>query len=409
MFRNLSDSNSSFYFGRFSISSFSFFLLVSSLVLLGHAILALFDPFRDYESFMAYCFSMFVFFVAIYLFEKGHFRTAKLLPILTFNSLVFYLCFHLGTRSGALLYYFPYIVSFLYIFRNEQRELRTRLYFIFSVVNLIAIITVCPVHSDHFRLSEELLDQVQHRAILISFILTTFFVYVIYSFQGQLVQQVLEHEEVKRKAILRSIIETQESERARIVSALRDSINQTLNASRLNLENITADGNGLALTTAIKTSTQKAIEELDTLCMELLPSSLLDISFEEGIQEYLESFSLKNNKTVWVERIDPEIEILSNKDKLGVFRMVQDYLLLHKENAGTTDIAIEISYKNNILIILLDQNDTSYHFLKFSEVPALIDLNSRIEYHNGILRTMEQGGLLRTSIELPLFHLRTEM
>lgn len=409
MFRNISHTNSSFYFGRFSISSFNFFLLVSSVVILGHAIMVLFEPYRDYEAFIAYCSTILVFCIAIILYVRGHFRTAKLLPIVAFNGLVFYLCFHLGIRSGALLYYFPYIVSFLYIFRNEQRDYRTVLYFIFSVINLITILAVSPVHSDHFRLPDELLDLVQHRAILISFLLTTFFVFVIYSFQGQLLQQVHENEEIKRKAILRSIIETQESERAAIVSALRDSINQTLNASRLNLENFSGDGKGLAMATVIKTSTQKAIEELDAICLELLPSSLLDISFEDGLQEYLENFSLQNNKTVWIESIDPEVEHLSNKHKLGVFRIIQDYLLLHKDNNATNDIAISIDYKKDILKINLAQNDTHYDFLKLMEVPAWIDLNSRIEYHNGILRSLELGGLVRTIIELPMFHLGTEM
>lgn len=409
MLRNIAQPNSSFYFGKFSISSFSFFLLVASLVVFVHAIMVLFEPYKDYESFVAYCICIFIFGIAIFLYKRGHQRVARLLPIITFNGLVFFLCFHLGIRSGALLYYFPYIVSFLYIFRNEQRDFRTVLYFIFSVINLIAILAFSPVHSDHFRLSEELLNTVQHRAILISFLLTTFFVFVIYTFQGQLLEQVKENEEIKRKAILRSIIETQESERATIVSSLRDSINQTLNASRLNLDNLSTNGNGQVMAKNIKANTQKAIEELDALCLELLPSSLLDIGFEEGLQEYLEGFSLKNNKTVWQEGIAAEIEELSNTDKLGIFRMIQDYLLLHKDNFNSTEITITINYKNNILTMILDQNDLNFDFSSLKRASAWIDLQSRIEYYHGIIRTQKQDESVQTIIELPMFHRVTRM
>lgn len=403
MFNNPSQPNSTVQFGKITLSSFSFFILVAALVILAHAVMVLFEPYQDYDAFVVYVITLVVFGIALILQKKQHIRTAKLLPILAFNFLVFYLSYHLGIRSGAILYYFPYIVSFLYIFRNEQSDFRTILYFILSVVNLVIILSVCPVHSDHFRLSEELLNLVQHRAILVSFLLTTLFVFVIYSFQGQLLQTVHEHEKNKRRAILRSIIETQESERAAIVSSLRDSVSQTLNAARLVVEDITKKSAFSNENELVNSSTRKAVEELDNLCNELLPTSLLDISCEEGIREYLENFSQNNDKTVWLEDIDAIIDTVSNLDKLGLLRIIQDYLILHKNNPKSSEISISVNYSGRIIKLTFTQNDPEYNFIFLRHNAELINLNSRLEYYNGIMRQVKHLDGLQTIIEIPLF------
>lgn len=403
MFNNPSQPNSSFQFGKYSLSSFSFFILVAALVVLAHAIMVLFEPYQDYDAFVVYVITLLVFGIALILQRFRYVKIARLLPILAFNFLVFYLCFHLGTRCGALLYYFPYIVSFLYIFRNEQSDFRTVLYFILSVVNLVIILAVCPVHSDHFRLSDALLDEVQHRAILISFLLTTFFVFVIYSFQGQLLQAVHESEKKQRRAILRSIIETQESERAAIVSALRDSVSQTLNAARLVVDDISKKSSLTAENELVKTSTRKAVEELDDLCNTLLPTALLDISFEDGLREYLENFSQKNNITVWLEDIDAIVDTISNLDKLGLLRIIQEYLIMHKSNSNSSEISVSVNYSGKIIRLRLQQNDRAFNFITLVDSPDLINLNSRLEYYNGIMRQIKSDDGIETIIEIPLF------
>lgn len=191
----------------------------------------------------------------------------------------------------------------------------------------------------------------------------------------------LDSEKTKGRKILRSVIETQENERELIAVELRDKINHSLAYSKMMLETaISANGNN-SLLTKISKSIHITIDELNRISSDLTPSIISMIGFQSGINEYINNFKKRYPLKITFNCMDDTIEQLSVNDKISVFRILQDYLLIIASNTSSKKIKIEINRSGTTLILKMRTDN-----IKFSlpeQEKEFLDIEHRLEYYNG--------------------------
>jgi signal transduction histidine kinase len=236
----------------------------------------------------------------------------------------------------------------------------------------------------------------------VSFILTVYFFYLIYSYQEKLYSQLLNLEKNNKRQQLRSVIDTQETSIEKIVDELRNNINQTLVASKFFLEKAIEESNNQSLVAKSYGLTNDAIEALTRLCIKLHPAVIADIGFVEGTREYIHVLKKINPSQIQFQCTDPDIEEIAAKDKISIFRIIQDYLLIVLKNPGSSEVNIEVNYHRPLITLTFKQNDPAFNFMQAGYPFDVNDINNRVTYFNGTIRQNRQEKVETSIVQLSL-------
>ena len=137
--------------------------------------------------------------------------------------------------------------------------------------------------------------------------------------------KLLDSEKAKRREILRSVIETQETERELIAYELRDKVNQSLAYSKMMLGTAALKSKHDILLDKISDNIHATIDELNRISTNLTPSVITMIGFRAGVKEYIDNFERQNLLKIIVTIDDEKIESLAMNDKISIFRIIQNY------------------------------------------------------------------------------------
>ena len=95
---------------------YNMFCIVGITVLLFNILLSATWNFRDPATIWIFSIGILLLIAGMFIFRYYSTFAAILLVLLVYNSLIFWVSFNLGRSSGAMLYYFPLMVGFLYLF-----------------------------------------------------------------------------------------------------------------------------------------------------------------------------------------------------------------------------------------------------------------------------------------------------
>ena len=197
----------------------------------------------------------------------------------------------------------------------------------------------------------------------------------------KLEEKLIDSEITKRREVLRSVIETQETERELISYKLRDKINQTLASSKMMLDAAEKSKDSRTFLPMISRNIHEVIDELNGISTELSPSVIMMIGLVAGIKEYINNFEGRLMLSIRFNCLDEKIENLAINDKISIFRVIQNYLLIVSDNSSCKTVAIEISRLNGKLILRLQNNDIGFKLPLHSK--EFIDIEHRLEYYEG--------------------------
>lgn len=177
---------------------------------------------------------------------------------------------------------------------------------------------------------------------------------------------------------LREIIEAQEMERAYISGLLRDNVNQTLTHCKLILQSRSVSNDHLN-DELLEQGIDKAIQELNILSTNLIPSTIQDFGFIAGTKIYIETnvrelpveFTCKTNS----------VEELSLPVKLSLFRIIQSFLAMVIESKNENATNIKVEYVNMNISMRLSIADEEFIFNKDNK--HFMDIARRVEYFGG--------------------------
>jgi hypothetical protein len=363
---------------------------------------SLLGPYKDYQAVYILSGTALVLILSLQLYNKKKPLGAIFLSGIAFNLVFILIGMHIGLNAGTYLYYFPFILSYIYLFRAEGFNKYVLLFSIISLACLIFSLVVSPDEPPIFKVPDAKIKKIFILTFLISFSLTVYFFVLIFRYQEKLYNQILNLEKNTQKQQLRSLVEAQETSIQGIVHELRNNISQTLAASKFFLEEAGEGGDNLDLVLKSHGLTNEAMNALTMLCIKMHPAIITDVGFIDGTRQYIVELRRISPVQIQFDYNDNDIEKIDEKDKISIFRIIQDYLTIVLNNPATTWINVNVHYQPGLISLKLSQNDSDFNFRKTGQTANLISFNNRITYFHGIVQQKKDSGFEITVVELSL-------
>ncbi len=232
--------------------------------------------------------------------------------------------------------------------------------------------------------------------LLMGGIVVTFF----YFSKKKILQKELEKRDLRishQKELLRSIILTQEEERARIAQDLHDDISSKLNIVSLNghllKEKSLAPDEADRIREAIVELTGKALENSRRIAHDLLPPVLEKFGLVAGIEELVQEFEAsKRVTTTFTQHLSHEPE--DERTSLQVFRILQELMNNSLRHGKSTHISINLSEEDGRYSCHYTDNGSGMdaQTLKNARGLGLRNIENRIEILEGTFNIDSQPG-----------------
>jgi PAS domain S-box-containing protein len=219
----------------------------------------------------------------------------------------------------------------------------------------------------------------------------------------RLEQELLANELEYKKLINQATVDSQEQERSEIGRELHDNINQVLTTTKLYLE--LALGNRDMSEELLRKASQNisnAITEIRQLSRSLMDPAIGDLGIVDTIHDLIENVNLTKKIAVEVS-IDASIEdSLEKKQKLTVFRIIQEALNNVIRHANATSVKISIKQQNNTIQLQIVDDGVGFNYISTKKGAGLKNITNRVYLINGHLQIDSKCGQgCRISITIP--------
>jgi len=153
----------------------------------------------------------------------------------------------------------------------------------------------------------------------------------------------LKQELNKQKLIAQAMVDAQEKERAEIGKELHDNINQILSTTKLYLELAKNDHKErLSLINRSAANIHSAIHEIRNISRNLVPASIGDLGLQDSVADLVESLRTARAINVEFYAAGNFDEMLSDKTKLMLFRIIQEQINNVLKHSGARNLIIEL-------------------------------------------------------------------
>ncbi len=220
-------------------------------------------------------------------------------------------------------------------------------------------------------------------------------------------EKLLRQELDKQKLIASAMIDAQERERAEIGKELHDNINQILSTTKLYLELAKNDENQrLDLINRSAGNIHNAIHEIRNISRSLVPSSIGDLGLQDSVADLVES--IRTTRTIHVEfyPVGQFDEIISDKTKLMLFRIIQEQVNNVLKHSGARNLIIELVLEESDHSIELNITDDGKGFNPSTIGKmglGLSNITSRASLFGGkVTIQSEPGNGCKLRVQIPL-------
>lgn len=197
-------------------------------------------------------------------------------------------------------------------------------------------------------------------------------------------KKLIEFQHTKKREILRSVFEAQEMEKEAIAHELRDSVSQTLAYCKMMLQDIVSKEPGGTRFSDIANYTQQAIHDLNVLSRNLTPSVVTHFGLKAGIEDHIAELKRRTKSPIHFIWENEKSTSLPVSDKVAVFRIIQDFLLLVAFDQFAPRISMLVQY--NFPKVLLRLGYSALHTPFQSQRREFKDIENRVEYYYGSIK-----------------------
>ena len=219
----------------------------------------------------------------------------------------------------------------------------------------------------------------------------------------RLEQEVLNAELNRQKAISQITIETQEKERTEIGKELHDNVNQILTTARLYLD--LASSRPELKDELIEKSSKNiinAIEEIRQLSRSLILPTLGDLGLADSIEDLVEDINATKKIYVTFMHKDYEECMVTENQKIMMYRIVQEGLNNVIRHAEATEVVIELSKTKNKINLLIKDNGKGFDPATIKKGAGLNNIRNRVYLSNAtLLINAHPGSGCTLVVELP--------
>lgn len=202
----------------------------------------------------------------------------------------------------------------------------------------------------------------------------------------ELEKRLVKQEVDKQKIIAQAVVNAQEKERAEIGKELHDNVNQILSTARLYLELASSDEKErINLIKRSYDNIYEAINEIRNISKSLVPPSIGDLGLIESIEDLVEN--IRATKKLYIEFCygDNIDAFVGQKQKLMLFRIIQEQVNNVLKHANAGNIIIELMIDGNMIHLAISDDGKGFDFeeLKNNKGVGLQNIASRTELFNG--------------------------
>ena len=222
----------------------------------------------------------------------------------------------------------------------------------------------------------------------------------------ELEKRLVKQEVDKQKLVAQAVVNAQEKERAEIGKELHDNVNQILSTARLYLELAKSDEKErIPLINRSYDNIYDAINEIRSISRSLVPPSIGDLGLIESIEDLVEN--IKATKKLYIEFChDDDIDsLLGQKQKLMLFRIIQEQVNNVLKHAEARNLIIELMIDANMINLAVsdDGKGFDYENVKNNKGAGLQNIASRTELFNGKINIVTAPGRgCKLNIHVPI-------
>jgi len=211
--------------------------------------------------------------------------------------------------------------------------------------------------------------------------------------QVLLQKQLLKQENKNKRAIIRSIINTQEKERRQFSVELHDNVNQIISSCKLMLEvALENESKRMELIQKSYVSLKEAIAEIRTISHNLNPSALDDIGLVEAIAEMVDRINSSGKLSVEFDHFRYRLKHLSSEKRITVYRILQESLNNTLKYANASHVWITLYSNEAHLLLTVRDNGVGFDLAKTKKGLGLRNILHRVEYNRGKIKLESAPG-----------------
>lgn len=220
----------------------------------------------------------------------------------------------------------------------------------------------------------------------------------------RLEEELLRRELEMKKRINQASVDSQEQERSEIGRELHDNINQVLTTTKLYLELAQANKD-LTEELLVKSAANinNVINEIRQLSRSLMDPSIGDLGVVDSIHDLVENLNLTRKLRIDV-CIDETIEErLNRKQKLTVFRIIQEALNNVIRHAAASRAVIRIRQKEEQVLLAVEDDGVGFAGTAVKKGAGLKNITNRVYLINGNFSLESRpGGGCSVNINFPV-------
>ncbi len=212
--------------------------------------------------------------------------------------------------------------------------------------------------------------------------------------QKKLEKQLLDEQTQKHQAITLATITAQDQEKTNISRELHDNVNQILMSAKLFMDT------AKKMPSEAEILIDKAIEyqlialhEIRKLSRSLNTSHIKTVGLKESVQDILDNMRVLKKMDVAFHYDDKANSLLSEEQKLTLFRIIQEQSNNITKYAAATCIDISLTIHNSQIHLGIRDNGKGFDTTAKQEKGiGLVNIRNRVEAHNGTMQIISSPG-----------------
>ncbi|MFP5042706.1 response regulator [Parasediminibacterium sp. JCM 36343] len=191
-------------------------------------------------------------------------------------------------------------------------------------------------------------------------------------------------QEEKQRSITAATITAQETERAELGRELHDNINQILVTALLFLDNVIVTQKiDFERLKYIKQIISESIKEIRKLTKGLVPPALDNIGLVQALEGVLSNLRVLDNMTINTSFADFSENLISEDQKLMIYRIAQEQLNNIVKHSGASVVDISLQLKDESLELAIKDNGKGCDLTEKRNGVGLQNISTRAALHHG--------------------------
>lgn len=373
---------------------YTLYSVLTSIIMLFYVPISLLPSVSDYLTTVILVSGVVLMLTGIIFFHRQWHFLSMVIVIIVQNFAIFWGSYRYGRSMGVMLYYFPCITAYLYIYLYNPGKLKIAIKVSIIVLSFIASSFFTEFKSSKYPIfSETFTERIYTINLVFSIIATLSILISLYYHFVRLHEKMLAEQYKQHQSELREIDLQHERDEYLLLLSLRDDIAQTLVTSRMFLQMIPDKPE---LLQKADEGVKNAINGLNSISVELSPAMLIDLGFENGISVYADLLSKKYNLPIDIKLEKTSYE-LPEIDRLSLFRIIKQCIEIIAEEGAATYLAISLHCDRKIRISF-DHDAEAQNFAEQFNQKERQDLSKRLNYYEAVVK--EQKGQIIMLLDL---------